>query len=52
MADRLRFGAFIAPDVAPAITDTVALDGVADAFAALADPDQHGRILVTPQESH
>ncbi|MEH3101848.1 alcohol dehydrogenase catalytic domain-containing protein [Sphingomonas adhaesiva] len=37
-------------DVAPAITGTVALDGVAGAFAALADPDRHCKILVTPQE--
>lgn len=37
-------------DVAPAITGTVALDGVPGAFAALADPDQHCKILVTPQE--
>jgi len=35
-------------DVAPLITGTVTLDGVADAFNALSDPDQHCKILVTP----
>lgn len=35
-------------DVAPMITGRVPLDGVDDAFAELADPDQHCKILVTP----
>jgi len=35
-------------DVAPLITGEVGLDGVAGAFAALADPDAHCKILVTP----
>lgn len=35
-------------DVAPLITGEVDLDGVAGAFDALADPDQHCKILVTP----
>ncbi len=35
-------------DVAPLITGTVDLDGVAGAFDALADPDAHCKILVTP----
>jgi threonine dehydrogenase-like Zn-dependent dehydrogenase len=35
-------------DVAPRITGEVGLDGVGDAFAALADPEQHCKILVVP----
>lgn len=35
-------------DVAPMITGEVGLDEVPDAFAALADPDQHCKILVVP----
>ena len=35
-------------DVAPLITGEVDLDGVAGAFEALGDPDQHCKILVTP----
>ena len=35
-------------DVEPMITGRVGLDGVADAFEALGDPDQHCKILVTP----
>ncbi len=35
-------------DVAPMITGEVGLDGVGDAFAALADPDEHCKILVVP----
>ncbi len=35
-------------DVAPMITGRVPLDGVDDAFAELADPDRHCKILVTP----
>jgi threonine dehydrogenase-like Zn-dependent dehydrogenase len=35
-------------DVTPIITGEVDLDGVAGAFAALGDPEQHCKILVTP----
>ena len=35
-------------DVAPVITHTVALDGVAAAFDALAEPDAHGKVIVEP----
>ncbi len=35
-------------DVAPMITGSVDLDGVAGAFEALADPDAHAKILVEP----
>jgi threonine dehydrogenase-like Zn-dependent dehydrogenase len=35
-------------DVAPMITDEVGLEGVGDAFDALAHPDTHCKILVTP----
>ena len=35
-------------DVAPLITGHVGLDGVADAFTALADPETHAKILVEP----
>ncbi|MBS1838092.1 MAG: zinc-binding dehydrogenase, partial [Actinobacteria bacterium] len=35
-------------DVAPMITGRVGLDGVADAFDALTDPDTHAKILVVP----
>jgi threonine dehydrogenase-like Zn-dependent dehydrogenase len=35
-------------DVAPVITDTVGLDGVAGAFAALADPESQVKIVVEP----
>ncbi len=35
-------------DVSPMITGEVDLDGVAGAFAALADPDEHCKILVMP----
>lgn len=35
-------------DVTPTITAEVGLDGVAGAFAALADPDEHCKILVVP----
>lgn len=36
-------------DVAPLITGTVGLDGVAGAFADLADPGQHAKILIDPR---
>lgn len=35
-------------DVAPLITGRVGLDGVAQAFTALADPERHAKILVEP----
>ena len=35
-------------DVTPLITGHVGLDGVKDAFAALANPEQHAKILVDP----
>jgi threonine dehydrogenase-like Zn-dependent dehydrogenase len=35
-------------DVAPMITGTVGLDGVAGAFAELGNPERHCKILVTP----
>jgi 2-desacetyl-2-hydroxyethyl bacteriochlorophyllide A dehydrogenase len=35
-------------DVAPLITDRVGIDGVPAAFDALATPDEHCKILVTP----
>ena len=34
--------------MAPLITGTVAIDGVPAAFADLADPDAHAKILVEP----
>lgn len=36
-------------DPSPLHTDTVGLDGVADAFAALGNPEKHAKILVNPQ---
>jgi threonine dehydrogenase-like Zn-dependent dehydrogenase len=36
---------------APMITGTVGLDGVADAFDALRDPERHAKILVDPASS-
>ena len=35
-------------DVAPMITGEVDLDGVAGAFEALGNPDEHCKILVLP----
>ncbi len=35
-------------DVSPFITNETGLDGVADAFTQLANPDQHGKFLVKP----
>jgi len=35
-------------DITPLVTGEVDLDGVADAFDALADPDQHCKILIRP----
>jgi threonine dehydrogenase-like Zn-dependent dehydrogenase len=36
-------------DAAPMITGTVGLDGVADAFDALADPEVHAKVLIDPR---
>lgn len=36
-------------DVAPLVTGRVPLDGVPDAFASLAHPDEHAKVLVLPQ---
>jgi threonine dehydrogenase-like Zn-dependent dehydrogenase len=47
-ADTLRHIAEGELDVAPLITGEVGLDGVAGAFADLADPDRHCKILVVP----
>jgi len=38
-------------DVAPLVTGEVGIDGVADAFTALADPETHAKILVRPSRS-
>jgi threonine dehydrogenase-like Zn-dependent dehydrogenase len=35
-------------DVAPLVTGTVGLAGVSDAFAALANPEQHAKVIVDP----
>ena len=37
-------------DVTPMITGEVGLDDVPDAFARLADPDEHCKILVVPAD--
>jgi threonine dehydrogenase-like Zn-dependent dehydrogenase len=47
-AESLRSIAEGEVDVAPMITGRVGLDGVPDAFRALANPDAHCKILVTP----
>ncbi|MBN8892923.1 MAG: alcohol dehydrogenase [Acetobacteraceae bacterium SCN 69-10] len=47
-ADSLRHIAEGLIDVAPLITGTTGLDGVADAFAALGNPEAHAKILVEP----
>lgn len=36
-------------DAAPLVTGTVGLPGVAHAFAALADPERHAKVLIDPQ---
>jgi threonine dehydrogenase-like Zn-dependent dehydrogenase len=48
-AGTLRSLADGAIDVAPLHTGTVDLDGVADAFRQLADPERHAKILVVPR---
>jgi 2-desacetyl-2-hydroxyethyl bacteriochlorophyllide A dehydrogenase len=47
-ADTLRLIAEGTIDVAPLITGHVAIDGVPEAFRALASPDEHAKILVEP----
>jgi len=47
-AETLRAIAEGAIDVAPLITGRVGIDGVADAFDALADPEAHVKVLVEP----
>ncbi|HWV26819.1 MAG TPA: zinc-binding dehydrogenase [Aeromicrobium sp.] len=39
-------------DPRPLITATVGLEGVADAFDALADPEQHAKILIDPSSTN
>ena len=43
--DRIASGAV---DVAPLVTGTVGIDGVASAFSALHNPDDHAKIIVRP----
>lgn len=38
-------------DVAPLVTGTVGLDGVAAAFDALGDPERHAKILIDPRSA-
>lgn len=38
-------------DVTPLITGTVGLDGVANAFDALRDPERHAKILIDPRKT-
>ena len=38
-------------DVAPLVTGTVGLPGVAQAFEALGDPERHAKVLIDPQSS-
>jgi threonine dehydrogenase-like Zn-dependent dehydrogenase len=47
-ADTLRRIAEGEVDVAPLITGSVGIDGVPQAFADLADPEAHAKILVEP----
>lgn len=47
-AETLRHIAEGEIDVAPMITGEVGLDGVGEAFAALANPEEHCKILVVP----
>ena len=47
-ADTLRHIAEGRLDVAPLITGTVGLDGVKQAFADLANPERHAKVLVDP----
>jgi threonine dehydrogenase-like Zn-dependent dehydrogenase len=47
-AESLHFIADGKVDVSPLITGTVGLDGVSDAFADLANPERHAKVLVDP----
>lgn len=47
-AESLRSIAEGVYDVTPMMTGSVGLDGVADAFTSLGDPDEHCKIVVTP----
>ena len=38
-------------DATPLITGTIGLDGVANAFDALADPEQHAKIIIDPRST-
>jgi len=38
-------------DATPLVTGTVGLDGVAKAFSALADPEQHAKIIINPRST-
>lgn len=38
-------------DATPLVTGTVGLDGVADVFDALADPEQHAKIIIDPRST-
>ena len=37
-------------DPSPLLTGTVGLEGVATAFEQLADPEQHAKILIDPEQ--
>ena len=47
--DTLRMIADGTVDPRPLVTGTVGLDGVADAFEALGDPERHAKILIDPR---
>ena len=47
-AESLHYIAEGKVDVSPLITGTVGLDGVGDAFAELANPERHAKVLVDP----
>jgi threonine dehydrogenase-like Zn-dependent dehydrogenase len=47
-AESLHFIAEGKVDVSPLITGTVGLEGVSNAFAELANPEQHAKVLVDP----
>jgi threonine dehydrogenase-like Zn-dependent dehydrogenase len=48
-ADSLHYIAEGKVDVSPLITGTVGLDGVSGAFADLANPERHAKVLVDPR---
>ena len=49
-AESLAFIAEGKVDVSPLVTGTVGLDGVSGAFAALANPETHAKVMVNPRE--